>query len=76
MNVLTLAALIPILPLFAAGIAALMKREQRVAASAIAIGALSVSLLLSVIVFATAIAPHPEIAMGAGGWRIYKTYRG
>jgi NADH-quinone oxidoreductase subunit L len=45
--------LIPVLPLLAAGVSALLSRKQRGPAAALAIGAMSLSLVLSLIAFAT-----------------------
>ena len=47
--------LIPALPLIAAGLAALLKRERRAPAAALAIGSMSISFVLSVVAFATSL---------------------
>ena len=47
--------LIPALPMLAAGISALLKQSQRRLSSALAIGSMSISLLLSLIAFAHAL---------------------
>src|ERR1700691_6098724 len=51
--------LIPILPLLAAGIGALLKREQRRFAASIAIASISVSFVLAVVAFGHLL-PHPQ----------------
>ena len=43
--------LIPVLPMLAAGIGALLKRTQRRVSAALAIGAMSVSLVLAIFAF-------------------------
>jgi len=54
--------LIPALPLFAAGLSALLKQSQRKAAASLAIGSLAISFLLSCCAFsATLHAPHGEV---------------
>lgn len=51
--------LIPVLPLLAAGISALLSRKQRRPAAALAIGSMAVSLVLSLVAFATTL-QHKE----------------
>ena len=48
--------LIPVLPMLAAGVSALVKREQRRLSASLAIGSMSVSLVLSLWAFAEALA--------------------
>jgi NADH-quinone oxidoreductase subunit L len=50
--------LIPLLPLLAAGLTALLKKEQRKPAAALVIGAIAVSFLLSLCALATAMVHH------------------
>ena len=54
--------LIPVLPLLAAGLSALLKQSQRRAAASLAIGSLVISFLLSCCAFAATLhAPHGEV---------------
>jgi NADH-quinone oxidoreductase subunit L len=53
--------LIPALPLLAAGIGALLKRQQRRAAAALAIGAMAGSLFLSLAVFVGTLPPASRV---------------
>lgn len=50
--------LIPVLPLLAAGISALLKQKSRTASASLAIGAMGVSFILSCVAFMTTL--HPE----------------
>ncbi|HEX4006861.1 MAG TPA: NADH-quinone oxidoreductase subunit L [Acidobacteriaceae bacterium] len=52
--------LIPVLPMLASGLAALLRRSQKRASATLAIGSMSVSLLLALIAFAEALA-HPAV---------------
>jgi NADH-quinone oxidoreductase subunit L len=52
--------LIPALPIFAAGIAALLKQRSRIPAASLAIGSMAVSFLLSLVAFAHTLS-NPEI---------------
>jgi NADH-quinone oxidoreductase subunit L len=56
--------LIPFLPLLAAGITALMKKEQRKAAAALVIGAMALSFLLSLCALAATM-KHPTSSHGS-----------
>jgi NADH-quinone oxidoreductase subunit L len=59
--------LIPALPMFAAGLIALMKRGDRAVSAALAVGSMAVSLLLSLRAFAEALA-HPAIQVKNIDW--------
>jgi NADH-quinone oxidoreductase subunit L len=61
MTMLSYLWLIPVLPLLAAGVGALLKRPMRAAAAAIAIAAMSVSFVLAAIAFVQ-LAFHPQRA--------------
>src|SRR5580692_3996466 len=52
--------LIPALPIFAAGIAALLKQRSRIPAASLAIGSMAVSFLLSLCAFAHTLS-NPEV---------------
>jgi NADH-quinone oxidoreductase subunit L len=50
--------LIPVLPMAAAGVSALLKRRQRIVSASLGIGAIAIALLLAVVAFAWTLA-HP-----------------
>ena len=52
--------LIPALPMLAAGVSALLKQVQRRLSATLAIGSMSVSLLLAIVAFTNALA-HPVV---------------
>jgi NADH-quinone oxidoreductase subunit L len=62
--------LIPALPMVAAGICALLKRKERGLSAGLAIGSMVVSLLLSLIAFAEALA-HPAVQVKIVDWMQY-----
>jgi len=72
MNILILAA-IPLFPLFAAGLTALLKREQRATASTLVIGAQSVSTLIALGTFLITLAPGFERETPSFTWLTFGT---
>ena len=82
MNLFLLIALVPLLPLLAAGVTALLKRERRVLSASLVIGAQTVSMVISMVLLANAIrfsavAPesiHPPFRyLGNFTWLTYGT---
>jgi NADH-quinone oxidoreductase subunit L len=59
--------LIPALPIFAAGITALLKQRSRIPAASLAIGSMALSFLLSLCAFAHTLS-HPEIQAFNFNW--------
>ena len=59
--------LIPVLPMLAAGVGALLKQAQRRLSAALAIGSMSISLLLALIAFAEALG-HPAVQVVNFRW--------
>jgi len=67
MSILLIIALVPLLPFLAAGITALLKREQRGSAATLVIGAQAVSCVSSLYFFALVVKQIINIAHGSSG---------